>query len=266
MARFLGAFFRASGMNLEHCDPDSVDEAIDEVIDRQADCVLLDLRLGDLDGFDILEAMRQNEHTASIPVIIITGDFPAEARPRAAALDAAIVRKPFDVRDVFDLVRELIGDDAEAPTEQPLLTQQDEPAPQARMLSITDLQVLLAGALDGSHHSVGLAVVRLRAVDGRPPAQSAVEVAAHGLDRAIEDGEVLGCSDADEVAVLYLDVDSDLALADLEIAIGHLVGCTGYAGLAQWPEQATTADELSMAADAAAMDAADEGKPVRLAR
>lgn len=255
-------------MNLEHCNPETVEDAIAALVAQQVDCVLLDLRLEQLNGFDILEAMRRDERTAALPVVIITADYLPDVTPRAAAYDVAMVRKPFDVRDVFDLVKELIGaeDDFAAEPAPAPLAHDAVPAPEARTLSITDLQVLLDNALDGSHHGVGLAVVRLRAVDGRPPARTTVEAAAQALGRSLEEGEVLGCSDDDEVAVLYRDVDTHQAVAELEAAITHVVGCSGHAGLAMWPEQASTADELYMAADAAAADVADTDGTVGLAR
>jgi CheY-like chemotaxis protein len=268
MARFLGAFFRASGMNLDHCNPATVDDAIAALVDHPVDCVLLDIRLEQLSGFDILDAMRGDERTASIPVIIITADSLPQVAPRAASYDVGVVRKPFDVREVLCLVKELIGEEDEPDTEASSAAPAHDvaPAPEARMLSINALQVLLAKALDGSHQAVGLAVVRLRAVDGRPPARTAIEAAAQALGRTLEEGEVLGCSDDDEVAVLYLDVETHEAMAELEAAITHVVGCSGHAGLALWPEQASTADELYMAADAAAADATDADGTVRLAR
>jgi len=252
-------------MNLDHCNPSSVPGAIDALVGHQVDCVLLDVRLEQLNGLDILEAMRDDARTSSIPVIVITADYLPVVAPRAAAFGVAVIRKPFDVREVFHLVQDLIGEVPE-PSEPAPPAADAEATPEARMLSITDLQVLLARALDGSHRHVGLAVVRIRAVDGRPPARTTVEAAAQTLGRTLEDGEVLGCSDADEIAVLYLDGDSTEAAADLEAATAHLVGCTGHAGLAIWPGQASTADELYMAADAAAADAAEAEDPVRLAR
>jgi CheY-like chemotaxis protein len=266
MARFLGAFFRASGMNLDHCNPSSVAGAIEALVDHQVDCVLLDVRLEHINGLDILEAMRADPRISSIPVIVITADYLSDVAPRAAALQVAVIRKPFDVREVFQLVEELIGQEPDPPAEQPAQARDADAGPEARMLSITDLQVRLARALDGSHSHVGLAVVRIRAVDGRPPAPTTVEAAAHALVRTLEQGEVLGCSHADEIAVLYVDAHPAEASADLDAAVSRVVGCTGHAGLAIWPDQASTADELYMAADAAAADAAEARDPVRLAR
>ena len=253
-------------MNLDHCNPSSVADALEALVDHQVDCVLLDVRLENINGLDILDAMRADARTSSIPVIVITADFPSAIAPRAAAFQVAVIRKPFDVREVFQIVQELIGEELEPPSEHLAQARDTDGGPEARMLSITDLQVRLTRAMDGSHSHVGLAVVRIRAVDGRPPTPTTVEAAAHALTRTLHQGEVLGCSDADEIAVLYVDADSAQASADLEAAVRRVVGCTGHAGLAIWPRQASTADELYMAADAAAADAAEARDHVRLAR
>ncbi len=38
------------------------------------DCVLLDIRLGDMTGFDVLYAMEQNAHLRDVPVCVMSGD------------------------------------------------------------------------------------------------------------------------------------------------------------------------------------------------
>ena len=45
---------------------------------EQIDLVLLDLMMPELDGFGVLEAMRENEATREIPVIVLTGQVLTE--------------------------------------------------------------------------------------------------------------------------------------------------------------------------------------------
>lgn len=49
-----------------------------ELMDEQPDLVLLDLMMPELDGFGVLEAMRANDETRNIPVIVLTGKMLTE--------------------------------------------------------------------------------------------------------------------------------------------------------------------------------------------
>jgi CheY-like chemotaxis protein len=45
-----------------------------EILEREiVDLVLLDLQMPEMDGFGVLEAMRENESMRKIPVIVVTG-------------------------------------------------------------------------------------------------------------------------------------------------------------------------------------------------
>ncbi|MFH1157251.1 MAG: response regulator [Pseudomonadota bacterium] len=48
-------------------------EAFQELVKAGYDCMILDLGLGDMSGFDLLEQMRQNEACSRTPVIVYTG-------------------------------------------------------------------------------------------------------------------------------------------------------------------------------------------------
>ena len=48
-------------------------DALEILRDRGADCVVLDLRLPDMTGFDVLEKIRDDENLADVPVVVFTG-------------------------------------------------------------------------------------------------------------------------------------------------------------------------------------------------
>jgi hypothetical protein len=48
-------------------------EALGALRDETPDCIVLDLRLPDMSGFDLLAAIRDDAHLADIPVIVFTG-------------------------------------------------------------------------------------------------------------------------------------------------------------------------------------------------
>ena len=49
------------------------DEALTELHQRDFDCVVLDLRLPDMTGFDVLERIRDDDAVRNVPVVVFTG-------------------------------------------------------------------------------------------------------------------------------------------------------------------------------------------------
>ena len=72
--------------------------------------ICLDIRLpGDLDGWQVLEQLRESPVTAAVPVIVCTG---RNGRDRAAALGAAdFIVKPFSQQRIRDAITQLLPAD-----------------------------------------------------------------------------------------------------------------------------------------------------------
>ncbi len=88
-ARILGSSYQVSSCNSGAGTPKKAAEL-------KPDLVLLDINLGDMSGFEVLRALRENPETCEIPVMFITGasDRDAEIRCfRGGASD--FIRKPF---------------------------------------------------------------------------------------------------------------------------------------------------------------------------
>jgi CheY-like chemotaxis protein len=69
-------------------------EALEALLDKSFDCVVLDLRLPDMSGFELLEKVRAETALADVPVIIFTGkDLTAEEQTQLAAMAKSIVLK-----------------------------------------------------------------------------------------------------------------------------------------------------------------------------
>ncbi len=71
-------------------------EALALLAEQPADLVLLDINMPEMDGFEVLAALQQNEKTCAIPVIMLTGDLDQETEVKgiqAGAFD--FVHKPF---------------------------------------------------------------------------------------------------------------------------------------------------------------------------
>ncbi len=63
---------------LKHDDIDIVmagsgAEALERLRTQQCDCIVLDLKLPDMSGFEVMEQMREEEALANIPVVVFTG-------------------------------------------------------------------------------------------------------------------------------------------------------------------------------------------------
>ena len=57
--------------------------------EQSADCVVLDLKLPDMSGFELLEHIREDEALAQVPVVVFTGTRAVAGGRRAVAHDGA---------------------------------------------------------------------------------------------------------------------------------------------------------------------------------
>jgi len=73
---------------------DSGTEALYQLADSRFDCVVLDLRLPDMTGFEVLERIRENQELAELPVVVFTGkELSAEEDARLHTLARSVVVK-----------------------------------------------------------------------------------------------------------------------------------------------------------------------------
>src|SRR5256714_1356150 len=69
-------------------------EALSTLRKQQCDCVVLDLRLPDMSGFEVLEQMRSDATLADVPVVVFTGrELSAEEDARIHTMARSIVVK-----------------------------------------------------------------------------------------------------------------------------------------------------------------------------
>jgi CheY-like chemotaxis protein/signal transduction histidine kinase len=84
---------------LEHDDIEIVPagtgaESLDLLNEQRFDCVVLDLRLPDMSGFEVLEAMRSDDSLSEIPVVVFTGrELSPEEDARLHTMARSIVVK-----------------------------------------------------------------------------------------------------------------------------------------------------------------------------
>lgn len=73
------------------------------------DLVILDLLMPDIDGFGVLEWLRERKGAGSVPVIVLTASQAPDHRGRSLALGAsAFHQKPADPESLVNLVRDVV--------------------------------------------------------------------------------------------------------------------------------------------------------------
>ncbi len=104
MARFIR-------LNLEHDGFQVIEayrgmQAVQLIRDRMPDVVILDVMMPDLDGFEVLQLIRE---TSQVPVIMLTARGEEDDRVRGLELGADdYVTKPFSPRELVSRVRAVI--------------------------------------------------------------------------------------------------------------------------------------------------------------
>jgi FixJ family two-component response regulator len=101
----LSRLIRAAGFSVETYSSGA--DFLRTVEARPPHCVLLDLRMPQVSGFDVQRALKQAN--AQVPVVIITGDDSAESRADALRQGAkAYLRKPVDDAMLLDAIQTAI--------------------------------------------------------------------------------------------------------------------------------------------------------------
>lgn len=74
------------------------------------DAVVSDVQMPEMDGFQLLSAMKNHSRLADLPVVLVTSLNSREDQERGLALgaDAYIVKERFDHRELLDTIRQLV--------------------------------------------------------------------------------------------------------------------------------------------------------------
>lgn len=107
VAEMLEAYFRVQGYNVSAANWG--EDAVRICETQHLDLVILDIRLPDIDGYEVARRLRKNRRTESIPIIFLT-----EKRSRADRLQGLelgaddYITKPFDIQELRLRVRNSI--------------------------------------------------------------------------------------------------------------------------------------------------------------
>ena len=77
-------------------------------LNQQPSLILLDLKLPKMHGLEVLKALRANEHTKLIPVVVMTTSKEEDDLVRSYSYGAnSYIRKPVDFNQFIDAVRQV---------------------------------------------------------------------------------------------------------------------------------------------------------------
>ncbi|HKQ92846.1 MAG TPA: response regulator [Blastocatellia bacterium] len=76
--------------------------------DPPPDLILLDLRLPDMNGVDVVRALQQNLSEVP-PVVFISADPPQTLKEAARSVGATSVRKPFEFDELFQAINRALN-------------------------------------------------------------------------------------------------------------------------------------------------------------
>lgn len=88
----------------------SGEEGVEIATHEKIDAIFLDLHLPDMHGYDVLERLKQNEKTRSIPVVAVSADTMPEERERALRKGCdGYLTKPLNIVQCFEKILQVLS-------------------------------------------------------------------------------------------------------------------------------------------------------------
>ncbi len=81
---------------------------IHAAITQLPDLILLDISLPDMNGYDVLTALKQDAATKNIPVVAISGHSPSKNRQASQFSFDKYLTKPIQVNPLFNTIDEFL--------------------------------------------------------------------------------------------------------------------------------------------------------------
>lgn len=82
-------------------------EALTVLKEQQPDCIVTDVMMPEMNGFEFINEVRKSEPWAEIPIILITAyDRASYDRVHLASPPNAVLSKPFDVDELVEAIQE----------------------------------------------------------------------------------------------------------------------------------------------------------------
>ena len=92
-------------------------EALDVLSTAWVDLILSDIHMPEMDGFGLLQALKEHETWRDLPVVMITTEANEQRLQEAMALGArGYIRKPFTPENIRSFLSHVMGDKDDAST------------------------------------------------------------------------------------------------------------------------------------------------------
>ncbi|HUF40297.1 MAG TPA: response regulator [Anaerolineales bacterium] len=119
VAEMLNAYFRIQGY--EVLTADWGETGVQTAVTSEPDLIILDIRLPDIDGFEVAARLRANRRTQAIPIIFLTDKRQRVDRIKGLTLGADdYITKPFDIQELRLRVRNALRRAAQGPPANPI--------------------------------------------------------------------------------------------------------------------------------------------------
>lgn len=96
-------------MGFEVCDAEDGLNALELIEEAQPDLVITDINMPRLDGFGLIEALRREDSSKRLPILVLSTEFSAEKKQRARVAGATgWIVKPFQPDSLAAAIRRVL--------------------------------------------------------------------------------------------------------------------------------------------------------------
>jgi chemosensory pili system protein ChpA (sensor histidine kinase/response regulator) len=108
MLALLGTLLSMEGFEISQlCEEQSIDQIMQSITNVNPDLILLDVHLQNIDGFDLLKSIRQDEKIRDVRVIMSSGmDYTTRCKAEGAN---GFILKPYMPEDLVDKIRRALA-------------------------------------------------------------------------------------------------------------------------------------------------------------
>jgi two-component system alkaline phosphatase synthesis response regulator PhoP len=108
LVQIVGSVLEEEGYNVRRSM--SAEEALRLLPSYRPDLIISDLKMGEMDGFEMMEQIRKQRETKQIPFIYVTSFDDEDSARKAKNLGAtAYITKPFDLDELLRLIRSTLN-------------------------------------------------------------------------------------------------------------------------------------------------------------